>query len=184
MDRSDNRRPNWQGQSPSVSPSARVDPSALIIGDVRIGAEVFVGPLSILHADQAGGNGGFSRIEIGEGTRIGDGVILYCKAGACIEIGQRVTIGHGVIIHGPCQIGEGCVLQIRTLLYRATIGPFVYVGLNSLLSNVDVPEHTEVPAGSVVCSPEDMRFFNVCGPDLAPSHRISTRKACVPGMRD
>src|SRR5512133_1283821 len=45
-------RPNPVGDRPQVDPTAFVDPSAQVMGKVIIGPRVYVGPLSVIRADE------------------------------------------------------------------------------------------------------------------------------------
>lgn len=50
----ENIRPNFAGDYPNIDASALIDPSAQIIGNVRIGKNFFVGPLAVIRADERG----------------------------------------------------------------------------------------------------------------------------------
>jgi carbonic anhydrase/acetyltransferase-like protein (isoleucine patch superfamily) len=52
-----NIRSNLAGVYPKIDPSSLIDPSAQIIGNVEIGKDVFVGPLTVIRADQRGPDG-------------------------------------------------------------------------------------------------------------------------------
>ena len=41
-------RSNPNGDLPQVDPAAYIDPTARVIGNVRIGADVYVGPIKII----------------------------------------------------------------------------------------------------------------------------------------
>ena len=49
-----NIRPNLAGDYPQIDSSALIDPSAQIIGNVKIERDVFVGPMAVIRADQRG----------------------------------------------------------------------------------------------------------------------------------
>ena len=57
--RSVSLRPNPNGEMPVVDPTAYIDQSAQIIGKVRIGEQVFVGPNVVIRADETDENGRF-----------------------------------------------------------------------------------------------------------------------------
>lgn len=155
----ENIRPNPSGDRPSIHPSAFIDPSAQIIGNVRIGQDVFVGPLAVIRADEPGANGTVKPVVIEDDTNIQDGVIIHSMGGTTVKIGPAASLAHGVVIHGPCVIGKECFLALRTVLYSATIEDFVWVGIGSIIMRATIPSLTMVPAGSVIRSQEDVRFF-------------------------
>lgn len=76
-------------------------------------------------------------------------------------IGPRCTVAHGVIIHGPCTVGEGCFLALRSVLYNATLEDSVWVGIGAIVMKSNVLSHTMIPAGSVIRSESDVRNFRL-----------------------
>jgi len=154
-------RPNPTGDWPEIDPTAFVDPSAQIIGNVRIGPNVFVGPQAVIRADEADAEGKVHPVVIEAESNIQDGVIIHSRGGTSVRIGPRASIAHGVIIHGPCVIGEGCFLALRSVLYRATLEEAVWVGIGSIIMRANIPSHTMVPAGSVIRFETDVRHFRL-----------------------
>lgn len=88
-----------------------VDNSAVVIGDVEIGADSSVWPGTVIRGDM-------HRIRIGARTSVQDGSVLhithasdYNPAGHPLEIGDDVTVGHSVCLHG-CRIGNRVLIGI------------------------------------------------------------------------
>lgn len=154
-------RSNPHGDWPEIDPSAFVDPSAQIIGNVRIGPNVYVGPQAVMRADEADIKGKVHPVIIGAESNIQDGVIIHTRGGTSVTIGPKASIAHGVIIHGPCEIGEGCFLALRSVLYRATLEDAVWVGIGSIIMRATIPSHTMIPAGSVIRFDSDVRHFRL-----------------------
>jgi NDP-sugar pyrophosphorylase family protein len=90
MNGSNNIRPNLVGDLPQVHPTALIDPSAQIIGNVIIGKDVFIGPLTVIRSDERGPDGKVAPIVIGEEVNIQDGVIIHSHGETAI------------IRYGPC----------------------------------------------------------------------------------
>jgi carbonic anhydrase/acetyltransferase-like protein (isoleucine patch superfamily) len=145
-----NIRPNLAGDYPSIHPTALIDPSAQIIGNVQIDKDVFVGPLTVIRADQRGPDGKVAPIKIEEEVNIQDGVIVHSGPGASVTIGSKTSVAHGVVIHGPCTVGRGCFLAIRSLLYSATLEDHIWLGMGALVMRATLPSFTMVPAGNVI----------------------------------
>lgn len=150
-----NIRPNLVGDHPRVDPTALIDPSAQIIGNVIIGKDVFVGPLTVIRSDERGPDGKVAPIVIGEEVNIQDGVIIHSHGGALVTIGARTSVAHGVAIHGPCEIGEACFLAMRCTIYGATLEARVWVSMNALVMRTRIQAHYYVPAGSIIRSSSD-----------------------------
>ena len=145
-----NIRSNLAGDYPEIDPSSLIDPSAQVIGNVEIAKDVFVGPLTVIRADQRGPDGKVGLIKIEEEVNIQDGVIIHSHPGASLTIGPRTSIAHGVAIHGPCTVGQECFLAIRSILYSATLEDHVWLGMGSLVMRTALPSFTKVPVGKVI----------------------------------
>jgi len=154
-------RPNFIGDWPKIDPTAFVDPSAQILGNVHIGPDVYVGPLTVIRADEADPDGKVHPVVIGGGSYVQDGVIIHAREGTEVRIGSSTILAHGVIIHGPCLIGEGCFLALRVTVYNSTLEEAVWVGIGSTIMRATVPSHTMIPAGSVVRSSHDVRNYRL-----------------------
>ena len=148
--RYNNIRPNLVGDYPQIDPSALIDPSAQIIGNVKIAKDVFVGPMAVIRADQRGENGKVAAIDIGEEVDIQDGVIIHSDPGASVIIGPRTSVAHGAVVHGPCTIGEECFIALRATLYKVTIEDHVWIGIGAIAKLVTLHSFTRVPAGAVI----------------------------------
>ena len=111
---------------PSIHPTAFVHPDAVVIGDVRIGAESSIWPGAVLRAD-------YGTITIGSQTSIQDGTVIHCTAQDATVIGDRCTVGHnvhieGARVHDDCLIGSG-----STVLNGSELGPCALVGASALV---------------------------------------------------
>jgi carbonic anhydrase/acetyltransferase-like protein (isoleucine patch superfamily) len=81
------------GVAPDIHPTAWVAPTAVLIGDVRLGPGVNIWFNCVLRADT-------NPIIIGANTNIQDGTIIHVDHGEYFtEIGEDVTVGHAAIIH-------------------------------------------------------------------------------------
>ena len=148
--RYNNIRPNLAGDYPQIDSTALIDPSAQIIGNVTIGKDVFVGPLTVIRADQRGPDDKVASIQIDEEANIQDGVIIHTDPGVSVIIGAKTSIAHGAIIHGPSFIGQECFISVRATLYKVTFEDHVWVGMGAIVKMVTLPSFTRVPAGAVV----------------------------------
>lgn len=165
-----NIRPNTAGDTPQIHPSAYVDPTAVIIGNVHIAKNVFVGPTAVIRADEPGPDGKVSPITIKEETSVQDGVNIHASAGTSVEIGTRVSLAHGVIIHGPCTIEDECFLAIRVTVYNAVLEKHTWVGIGTMIINVTIPSLTMLPAGTIIRSKSDVISFRPVNPKESKYH--------------
>jgi phenylacetic acid degradation protein len=96
------------GITPVVDPSAFVHPSAVLIGDVIVGARVFIGPFASLRGD-------FGRIVVDEGANIQDHCMLHGFPGKDTVVGPEVTVGHGAVLHG-CVVKRGALIGMNCVV--------------------------------------------------------------------
>ena len=145
-------RRNPQGDWPQVDPSAYIDPAARLIGNVRIGPRVYVGPNAIIRADETDGSSPVAPIEIGPECNVQDGVIIHALGGTRVTVGRRSSLAHGCIVHGPCVLGEGCFVGFGAKVFDATVADAVFVGTGAIVQAVELAPKSFVPAGaSVLC---------------------------------
>lgn len=145
-----NIRPNLAGDYPQIDHTALIDPSAQIIGKVKIDRDVFVGPLTVIRADQRGPDGKVAPIQIDREVNIQDGVIIHSDPGASVIIGAKTSVAHGAVIHGPCTIGQECFIAVRACLYKITLEDHVWIGIGAIAKLVTLHSFTRVPAGAVI----------------------------------
>jgi len=155
MNRSMSLRPDPYGNRPNVDPTAFIDPTAQVIGRVRIGSRVFVGPGAIIRADETDRQGKVAPIEIGPECNVQDGVIIHALGGTCVSIGPRTSLAHGCIVHGPCTLGEGCFVGFGARVFDAAIADGVYVDMAAVVRGVRLDTDAFVPPAAAVLSQDD-----------------------------
>jgi carbonic anhydrase/acetyltransferase-like protein (isoleucine patch superfamily) len=129
----------FRGQLPRVHPTAFVDASAQVIGNVDIGEESSVWMCAVIRGD-------VHWIRIGKRTSIQDGTIVHAMTGTHpTSIGDNVTIGHAAVVHG-CTIENQCLIGMGAILLNGShVGPQSIVAAGTLLV-----EGMRVPPRSLV----------------------------------
>lgn len=136
-----------RGRLPRVHPSAFIDDSAQVIGDVEIGEESSVWMMVVIRGD-------VHRIRIGRRSNVQDGTIVHVmKDTHPTTIGDHVTIGHAAIVHG-CTIEDQCLVGMGAILLNGS-----HVGTGSIVAAGSlVPEGMVIPPRSLVMgSPAKVR---------------------------
>lgn len=118
--------------SPQIHPTAWVDETALVIGDVSIGEDSSVWPMSVVRGD-------VNTITIGNRTNIQDGSVLHVNhespynPGSKLLIGDDVTVGHRVILHG-CTIEDTCLIGMAAVIMDdVVVGEGCVIGAGALI---------------------------------------------------
>jgi carbonic anhydrase/acetyltransferase-like protein (isoleucine patch superfamily) len=130
---------SYRGHLPRVHPTAFVDASAQVIGDVEIGEESSVWMCSVVRGD-------VHWIKVGRRTSIQDGTIVHAMTGTHpTSIGDNVTIGHAAVIHG-CTVEDQCLIGMGAILLNGSrVGAGSIVAAGTLLV-----EGQKVPPRSLV----------------------------------
>jgi carbonic anhydrase/acetyltransferase-like protein (isoleucine patch superfamily) len=128
-----------RGTSPRVHPTAFIDVSAQVIGDVEIGEESGVWMCAVVRGD-------VHWIKVGRRTNIQDGAIVHGMTGTHpTSIGDNVTVGHAALLHG-CTIEDECLIGMGAIVLNgAHVGTGSIVAAGTLLV-----EGQKVPPRSLV----------------------------------
>ncbi|MEZ5290291.1 MAG: gamma carbonic anhydrase family protein [Vicinamibacterales bacterium] len=129
----------YKGSRPAVDPTAFVDVSAQVIGDVHVGAESSIWMNVVIRGD-------VNTIRIGRRTNVQDLTMVHVMNGSHpTTIGDDVTIGHSACLHG-CTIEDRVLVGMGALLLNGVhVGADTIVAAGSLLT-----EGTRIPPGSLV----------------------------------
>lgn len=117
----------FEGKIPVISESSFIYPDAVIIGDVNIGEECYVGAGAIIRGD-------FGKIIIGKGSNVQENTVIHADHNTTADIGENVLIGHSCIIHGHCYLGN-----------------YVTVGMGAIVAmNCEMEEGSFLAMGSIL----------------------------------
>jgi carbonic anhydrase/acetyltransferase-like protein (isoleucine patch superfamily) len=124
---------------PQIHPTAFIEESAQVIGDVHIGEQSSVWFNAVLRGD-------VYFIRIGDRTNVQDGTVIHVSNGTDETILEdEVTIGHNVTLHG-CYIERGSLIGIGAIVMDGVrVGEKSLVAAGSLLT-----PGTVVPPRSLV----------------------------------
>ncbi len=158
-------RRNPDGDLPQVSPSAFVDPTAILCGKVIIESGVFIGPYAVIRADETKDDGTMDPIIIGANSNVQDGVVVHSKAGAAVTVGARVSIAHRSIIHGPCTVEDDVFVGFNSVIFNCTVGVGAIIRHNSVVEGCVLPARFHVPSTTTIHSDADLAGIPQVTPD-------------------
>jgi len=129
----------YRGITPRVHPTAYVDTSAQVIGDVEIGEASSIWMNAVVRGD-------VHWIRIGARSNVQDGTVVHVMNQTHpTTIGNEVTIGHAAVVHG-CTIENLCLIGMGAIVLNgARIGSGSIVAAGAL-----VVEEMVVPPKSLV----------------------------------
>ena len=123
------------GVSPTIGADVWLAPTAVLIGDVRLGDRVNVWFGTVLRAD-------YSYIEVGAGCSVQDNAVVHCAEDLPTVIGEDVLVGHGAMLEG-CVVEEHALIGMGAIvLQHARVGARAMVAAGAV-----VGEGTEIAGG-------------------------------------
>jgi len=123
------------GKRPTVHPDAYIAPTAVLIGDVDIGAGASVWFGAVLRGDEA-------QIKVGEGANIQDNAVVHCARNLPTVIEKDASVGHSAQLEG-CVVEQGAVVGMgATMLQRSRLGAGSLLAAGAVLA-----EGSEIPPG-------------------------------------
>jgi carbonic anhydrase/acetyltransferase-like protein (isoleucine patch superfamily) len=121
-----------------IDDSAFIAPGAVILGEVRIGAQSSVWYNAVIRGDT-------DTIAIGPRTNVQDGSVIHVDAGMPCSIGAGVTIGHRAVVHGALVEDDVLIGIGAIVLSGAYISHDCIIGAGSLVTG-----HSVIPPRSMV----------------------------------
>lgn len=127
----------FEGRKPRIGKTSYVHDTAVVIGDVSIGEQCFIGAGAVLRGD-------WGQIVVGDGSNIQENAVLHAGPDAVTTLSPNSHIGHGAILHG-------CFLEEHVLVgMGAIVNDGARIGAGSILgSGALVAPRTEIPPRSL-----------------------------------
>lgn len=125
-------------KTPKLGPGVYIAKTAVVIGDVTLGAHSSVWYHAVLRGD-------INRIVVGHHSNIQDNSVLHLADDFPCLLGNYVTVGHSAIVHA-CKVGDEVLVGMgAVILDGAIIGKQSLIGARAL-----VTQGTKIPPGSLV----------------------------------
>jgi phenylacetic acid degradation protein len=125
------------GIVPAVDPSAFIHPTAVLIGDVIVGAGCYVGPCASLRGD-------FGRLVLERGVNVQDTCVIHTFPDRDTLVEEDGHVGHGAVLH-CCTVRRNALVGMNAVVMDgALIGESAFVAACSF-----VKAGMEVPARSL-----------------------------------
>jgi carbonic anhydrase/acetyltransferase-like protein (isoleucine patch superfamily) len=131
----------FEGISPRVAETAFLAPTAVLVGDVQVGAGASIWFGAVLRGD-------LGPIRVGANANVQDNVVIHAETGDGTVLEDRVTIGHGAILH-DCWIGASSLIGMNAVvLDGARVGPEAIVAAGSVVREGFVVPSRMLAAGA------------------------------------
>lgn len=125
-------------KQPKLGKSVYIASTAVVVGDVTLGAHSSVWYNTVLRGD-------INRIVVGHHTNIQDNAVLHLADDYPCVLGNWVTVGHSAIVHA-CKVGDEVLIGMgAVVLDGAVIGKQSLIGAKAL-----VTQGMKIPPGSLV----------------------------------
>lgn len=137
---------------PGIHNTAYIHPSAIIIGNVKIGKRVFIGPGAVVRADEPG-----SLIIIHKNCNIQDSVVIHALSETTVVVDKNTSLAHGCVVHGPCKIGQGCFIGFGAVIFNAILADEVIVKHLVVIEGVEISPKKLILNGTVIDSEDKVK---------------------------
>jgi carbonic anhydrase/acetyltransferase-like protein (isoleucine patch superfamily) len=140
----------FNGFTPKVDGSAFIAPTAVLIGDVEIGARCGIWFGAVLRGDGPG-------IRIGDNSNIQDGVVIHIAArGVGTTVGRNVTVGHLALLHA-CEVQDDAFIGMHsTVLDEAVVESGAMVAAGAVVTPRKIVRKGELWAGNPAVKMRDI----------------------------
>jgi len=147
--------PNVERKTPNIGENVFIDKSAVVIGDVTIQKNVYIGPNAVIRCDEVPTKG----ILIKEGANIQDMVVVHSLRDTPVVIGREASITHSSVIHGPAKIGDNAFIGFNSVVFGAEIGNDAIIGHNSVVDGIGgdlkIPDNKWIPPSTSIHKDSD-----------------------------
>jgi len=117
------------GVAPTIGDDVFLAPTAVLIGDVRVGDRANIWFGTVLRGDARN-----SHIEIGAGCSIQDNAVIHCADDLPTLIGADVVVGHGAMLEG-CTVEDGALIGMGAIvLQHAHVGEGALVAAGAVVA--------------------------------------------------
>jgi carbonic anhydrase/acetyltransferase-like protein (isoleucine patch superfamily) len=129
----------YRGIAPTIAPSAFIEDTAVVIGDVLIGSESSVWFHAVIRGD-------VNYIRIGHRTNIQDLCLLHVAHDTHpLTLGDNITVGHHAVLHG-CTIHDWVLIGMGAIIMDGVvIEEDCIIGAGALIT-----ERVHIPSKSLV----------------------------------
>jgi carbonic anhydrase/acetyltransferase-like protein (isoleucine patch superfamily) len=130
----------FDGKRPKIHSSVFLAPTAVVIGDVTIGADSSVWFGAVLRGDSPEHS-----VIVGERTSVQENCVIHIGHWGPTVVGDDVTVGHGAKFE-CCSIGDRTVIGMNAvILQNARIGRECVLAAGTVvLEGADIPERSLV----------------------------------------
>jgi carbonic anhydrase/acetyltransferase-like protein (isoleucine patch superfamily) len=141
---------NVRGYEPLFGSNCFLAETAVVVGEVRMGANCTVWFNAVVRGD-------VNSITIGDNTNIQDGAVIHCTyQRAKTVIGSNVSIAHNAIVHG-CTVEDNVLVGMGAIIMDDAV-----VGANSVIAaGAVVLPGTQIEPGSIYAGVPAVRIKDI-----------------------
>jgi carbonic anhydrase/acetyltransferase-like protein (isoleucine patch superfamily) len=141
---------NVRGYEPLFGSNCFLAETAVVVGEVRMGANCTVWFNAVVRGD-------VNSITIGDNTNIQDGAVIHCTyQRAKTVIGSNVSIAHNAIVHG-CTVEDNVLIGMGAIIMDDAV-----VGANSVIAaGAVVLPGTQIEPGSIYAGVPAVRIKDI-----------------------
>ncbi|MGB7286681.1 MAG: gamma carbonic anhydrase family protein [Salaquimonas sp.] len=154
-----------------------IAPSASVIGNVQIGADVGIWFGVVIRGDN-------DLITIGDRSNIQENCVIHTDPGFPATIGEGCTIGHKAMLHG-CTIGNNSLIGMgATILNGARIGNNCLIGAGALITEGKVISDNSLVMGAPGKVIRELDENAIAGLRASAENYVANAKRFAKGLQE
>src|ERR1039457_1425676 len=127
MSKTEKQLDKFLRKKPKLGQGVYLAKTAVVLGDVTIGAHSSVWYGAVVRGD-------INRIAVGHHSNIQDNAVLHLADDFACILGNWVTVGHSAVVHA-CQVGDEVLVGMgAVILDGAVIGKQTIIGAKALVT--------------------------------------------------
>ncbi len=131
---------SFEDKIPQIGKNTYIAESALVIGDVNIGENCYIGPGTCIRGD-------YGTIIIGNKCAIQENAVIHTRMDEETILGSNITVGHGAILHS-CTLDDNSVIGMGAIVSDfAHVGKWAVIGEKGLVRRGQQVNDYEIAVG-------------------------------------
>jgi carbonic anhydrase/acetyltransferase-like protein (isoleucine patch superfamily) len=167
----------FEGKRPIIGVSSFIHPQAVVIGEVEIGDNCYIGAGAVVRGD-------YGKIVVGSGSNIQENCTLHSEPDTIAILEENVLVGHAAIVHGPCLIKHNATIGMGSIVSSNTeVGEESLLAAGSILPPGKSVPPRKIAMGNPARVVKDMYDYNLVYNQVAVKLYQDLAQRCTNGLK-
>ncbi len=126
----------WVGPEAEIGPDSVIMPGCILFGDIKFGAECFIGPNTVTHGV----------VKVGDGSSVVNSFVANSEIGKNCRVGPFAHLRDGNLVADQVRLGNFVEVKNTSIANKTNISHLSYVG------DSDIGTGTNIGAGTITAN--------------------------------